>query len=1089
MKRALRYFLSEPFTWIIYCYFQPLKFKAKVEAESFRQRTVIMARLLLPMFLLTYPLALLLHICLNPSQFTNIISFGPVSLGVTLAIIIGSVAFGLATVVEFGLMMGLAMGIAAGGVGNVTGSILGSILVTTFVGIVRRGMDKNLATWFRGEHAITPFIRTFTKHAIEGAAGGITGAFVGWIIGNIPIAAGIVGAIAGFSMGAITEDFQGMVLLVLFGSIVGSTLTGLKEGILVSLAAGVILGTNIAESFAQNVRLGITYMLIVAASVTMVGFLKDGNVNDILVGITLLASYFINYYRIPQYPVTILSSLKTYLVSRQQPRHALSALHTSSFYWNTVFLPLPGLKRTLLIAAREDLEQVLEDISYFVSNSPGLIGATRDTSLEIMLSFMEKCTKLDDIAKFSVQLTKILPPGSGLIDPLWITPFTRLNSVSKDVSLYYKHEDWQSKGDALEQASTQLQQIYPSFISRSTNLNTRLDEIIMLWLNLVQKTLEELREEKGKTKTVEQIVASLNTTAPEVMKEDNLAAFKQLAEDYFRQHLSEKLIFRDADDLILYENRVQVVAAWHYWQTIRKYVSDGEVPQSEQLLEEVVSLLSSALLTTFIKVTALQDRFGSFYSTLLDAQYIFEYVPLPRQFPVILYMRSQFSESDAAELRHLMLHFGSQSHSALLLLFMDPEHLQGALKLLEDNLRSAHAYNIVPVIFKEFSRVIGSKDPQKVFRQLVLSNVDLTVVSPFVTTGPTSNSMFFGREHELRMITEHAHDTNYALVGGRRIGKTSILARLRDIRLPAAGFRAFFLDCSNAPSQAELVANASQRWFFRSPDKFTSFADILDALPADKPLVILLDEVDALIAPDQSAGYPLLNTLRAFANSGHSHFILSGERVLRANMKDPTSPLFNFANEMLVGCLKFHAVQELIVRPMQHLEIELTNESEIVRRIWEFTSGHPSVIQRLCQRLISRLELRQVLRLSLDDVEAVITDYDFLQEDFLETYWERATSLERLCSLLMARDNRLNMLVAIHEALSSLGIHPTLNEVNDALNRLIDLHNILQRTAEGYYQFAVSAFPEVIAQTHQINDLILLTGESYRHEADMKGSR
>ena len=57
--------------------------------------------------------------------------------------------------------------------------------------------------------------------------------------------------------------------------------------------------------------------------------------------------------------------------------------------------------------------------------------------------------------------------------------------------------------------------------------------------------------------------------------------------------------------------------------------------------------------------------------------------------------------------------------------------------------------------------------------------------------------------------------------------------------------------------------------------------------------------------------------------------------------------------------------------------------------------------------------------------------------------------------------------------------------MDDTLERLVDLRNILQRTAEGY-EFAVTAFPEVIAKTARLEDLIALNRETYQQYGDVE---
>jgi len=416
-------------------------------------------------------------------------------------------------------------------------------------------------------------------------------------------------------------------------------------------------------------------------------------------------------------------------------------------------------------------------------------------------------------------------------------------------------------------------------------------------------------------------------------------------------------------------------------------------------------------------------RYQRLLVSQLETDPIFADTVIPHPTPLIALQGHKLSEADLVDLRYILTHTLPYPTQVVLLL-ADEEQTSEALPLLEQ-VRQTYSCDIVLLSCQNIRHVLIAKDPSRRFRQLVLSQITLTAISPFVVTGPVLDMMFFGREHELREITEHADTASYALIGGRRIGKTSILKRLERARLPAAGFHVFYHDCSFTPTQAELVQSiAADRTWFPEPlaEPFVSFANIVWVLPGDKPLIILLDEADKLIVPDRAAGYTLFNALRAMANAGRCRFILSGEQTLRAELTNPNSPLYNFANETLIGRLNFHAVEELVTRPMKQLEINLTDEAEIVQRIWDFTSGHPNIVQRLCQRLIVRLNQRGDRHLTLDDVEAVATDPDFLRKDFLNIYWERATALERLCSLVMAADDSMCTLTAIHRALSECSV-------------------------------------------------------------------
>ena len=501
------------------------------------------------------------------------------------------------------------------------------------------------------------------------------------------------------------------------------------------------------------------------------------------------------------------------------------------------------------------------------------------------------------------------------------------------------------------------------------------------------------------------------------------------------------------------------------------------------LLKELLSLLALSLSAEANSAITETDS-PLFFYTLLDMQNVFTNLNMTKQLPVIFYTERIFGIDQKKDLHQLLKNITPSSHFAVMFFFSTGQTPSNVSQKYLKHFQQSYAYDIMPMFLNDFLKITEARDSSKIFRQWLFSQVDLSIISPFTTSGPTPDDMFFGREQELRTIQEHAGTASYTLIGGRRIGKTSILKRLWRIGLPGKNMHAFYLDCSYIQTQADLVQAVSldRSWFPVPPSSpFSSFANAIQALPSDKPLVLLIDEADKLIEPDKSAGYPLLNMLRALSMSGRCQYVFGGEYALRSDMQNPKSPLFNFANMVLVGHLNPRAARELIIQPMRDLEIELEDEDKIVERIWNFTAGHPNVIQRLCQRLVMRINGYHRLRLSMDDVEMVLTNTDFLRDDFLDTYWGQATLLERLCTLVMAKQQDIHTLVDIHTALISHDSVLSLSDVNEALERLVSLRNLLHRTSQGY-AFTVTDFPKVIAQTYELNDLIALTYDKYERE-------
>lgn len=413
------------------------------------------------------------------------------------------------------------------------------------------------------------------------------------------------------------------------------------------------------------------------------------------------------------------------------------------------------------------------------------------------------------------------------------------------------------------------------------------------------------------------------------------------------------------------------------------------------------------------------------------------------------------------------------------------------IKNISDLLRAAkleqvYGITIIPVTYNNLFSLIASRDPAQALKRLVLSNIDLPTISPFTTRGPTSDNMFFGRERELRMLATQLRSSSFAIIGGRRIGKTSLLLRLHRVILPTAGFYTLFLDCSKKPSDVPINKLRLIDWRPEPPkNPPKTFGELLESPPFDRPVVLLLDEADKLIPFEREHGWQLINGLRSMANTGYVQVVFCGERVLIEVLRDSSGPLFNFANEIQLGLLEEKEVHELVTRPMRQLEIALNDEDKIVERIWEFTSGHPNVVQLLCHRLIERINQKDNRTITLEDVDIIINNPEFLEKDFLQTFWEAATPLEKIITLVLSQDElKPYKYSEVRQMLSqAINIQIDATLVKDALDRLIHLRSILQQTKAGY-EFAVPAFPRVLTNTTTMEDLLVILVEEFQKTKD-----
>jgi hypothetical protein len=363
----------------------------------------------------------------------------------------------------------------------------------------------------------------------------------------------------------------------------------------------------------------------------------------------------------------------------------------------------------------------------------------------------------------------------------------------------------------------------------------------------------------------------------------------------------------------------------------------------------------------------------------------------------------------------------------------------------------------------------------------VLKQVSAT--SPFVIVGPVPDAMFFGREHELSTIARYLRDkTSCAVISGRRVGKTSILFRLHRVHLPSAGFYSVYLDCSPIRSFDDFAHTSIREWRPEYRNSPQTFGDLLHAAPHEHQIVLLLDEADKLVQVDRADDWRLFKHLRALANSGGIQVVLSGERVLRDALRDASSPMFNFTQQLIVNPFDLAEVEELVSEPLKQLEFELVDQASIVQRIYEFTAGHPNVIQRLGHRLVEHPTVRSSRRIKPDDIETIINDPSFQRDDFLGTFWEAATVLEKIVSLLMVANTKARTLRSVRQILTRrCKISPSARDVDEALQGLVDLRSILKRTPAGY-DFAMDAFPRVVQSTVTLEDMLEVLSEEYTEQ-------
>lgn len=350
-----------------------------------------------------------------------------------------------------------------------------------------------------------------------------------------------------------------------------------------------------------------------------------------------------------------------------------------------------------------------------------------------------------------------------------------------------------------------------------------------------------------------------------------------------------------------------------------------------------------------------------------------------------------------------------------------------------------------------------TQQPRDLVAHQVLTQSDLVKASPFVVNSVTPERMFFGREAEEATMISKLASNSVALLGGRRIGKTSLMKHAEK-RLRDAGFATYFADCQTVRDWSDFAAMAMRTWGIRLETPFTpsKLFQLVETLTGSRKsmTVFLLDEIDQLLEWDtvhqeNEVTEAFFRACRTISQEQVAQFVFSGERTIARRLWDPHSPHWNFCHAIMLRWLEPEAARQLILTPLKAMQIEVDDEESFASVAWSRTNGHPRLLQLLGDSLIRQINEREpTLRATVEpsDLTDVSDTYSYA-EQYLETYWGQATVFERLITLVVATGNE--ELGQQKQFLESRHV-PFTDEKLRASLRILELYGIIGPTASGY---------------------------------------
>lgn len=355
--------------------------------------------------------------------------------------------------------------------------------------------------------------------------------------------------------------------------------------------------------------------------------------------------------------------------------------------------------------------------------------------------------------------------------------------------------------------------------------------------------------------------------------------------------------------------------------------------------------------------------------------------------------------------------------------------------------------------------------------------------------------IFVGRDYIVRKIASSGD--NYALYGGRRIGKSSILNVVGDqlqhkntlvIAESFEGIR----DCTD-----NAVARILAR---RLPDDLgqsvSTVEDLKGALRSyldsqeDARVAFLLDEIDRYIEANPNR-HVLIEALRTLAEQYGNRFrvIVAGfmylyDRLQGRGPYTPSSdPWQRMLNEIRLENLRAESAEKIVKEGFLNILGWDFENHAVARWIVERTSGHPAFVQYFCMKLQKRVAEREDRCVYLQDVTDVFADEN--ADDSFIVHVNKTLALNlgsvdgtvgRYIILWLAKESSEMQGFTFDQAreIAELsGVQIPEKHLQRALERL-KVTSVVEERSRGVYDFSVPDYPRILdrlGSTAQLDEL------------------
>jgi starch synthase len=391
------------------------------------------------------------------------------------------------------------------------------------------------------------------------------------------------------------------------------------------------------------------------------------------------------------------------------------------------------------------------------------------------------------------------------------------------------------------------------------------------------------------------------------------------------------------------------------------------------------------------------DPTGTWYKCILDTESIFG-----EQVKNILVLLQRQGGLEEEEEKHRLEQFSTQDaqhpYPVLLVVAWNTGQTRKQIEEVREHLKIRQV-DIVFAQIEDVLRIMQGAVPSDVLRSTVLRQV--TIVSPFITMGAVPETLFFGRDQEIKILTHNPSGHDYAIIGNRRIGKSSLLNRVFSVLKSNQDVRPMRVDCQAVKTQDDFFNSFQiQADVGLTENTPRGFAQCMTNLKrTGQTPILLIDEVDEFLLDQETHGETLVKQWRSLAQGYTCRFMFFGSNVLARQVDNPASKLCSFPEPLTLGCLAEKDARRVLTEPLAKLEVELADGDAIADEVLKLTSCHPRLVQLVGKLLVEAAKYRNERRVSLIDVEK-IRDSGAFRDEYLSTMWGIIGPLEKLITLL-----------------------------------------------------------------------------------------